>query len=85
MDLQSGRRWEGDLMRWHWEGQWEQLGREGGEQGRRKERREHVAAETRKGVAERLMGRVGMKEEGQLGWGVGLGRGERVMEEVLEL
>lgn len=72
MDLQSGRRWEGVLMRWHWEGQWEQLGREGGEQGRRKERREHVAAETRKGVAERFMGRVGMEgKEGQLGKEVG--------------
>lgn len=91
MDLQEGRRWEGFLMRWHWWGQWEQLGSEGGEQGRRNERREHEEAETRNGVAERLMGWGGMEGKvGHLGECTVVvvmleGCGVMMMEEVLGL
>lgn len=76
-------------MSLHCHGQWLQFGRDGGEQGWRKERREHDSSVRVNGEVERLMDLVGMRGkcevEGQVVlWGFG-GVGERKMEEELGL
>lgn len=62
MDLQLLKISDGFLMSLHCQGQWLQLGRDGGEHGWRKERREHVSSERVKGVFERFMGLFGIED-----------------------